>query len=137
MADIALTTAARVEVVESIQQDTRIAAEAITAGAPVRDDGLGLFTNGNGTDATEANVYGIATRTVAAGMPVTAIRHGVLAGWTTNMPAHGARVYVSDTDGRLADAAGTVSVQVGRVIPGTGELLGAVNADLLQVDLSN
>lgn len=136
MANLSLTTADRVEVVESDIQQTSVAAEAITAGAPVRDNASGLFTNANGTDATEGNVYGVATKTVAAGLPVTAIRKGVIDGWS-NLPAFGAAVYLSDTDGRLADAAGTVSVKVGRVIPGTAELLGAANKKLLFVDLVN
>lgn len=136
MANLTLTTADRVEVVESDIQQTSLAAEAITAGAPVRDDGNGLFTNSNGTDATEANAYGVATKTVVAGFPVTAVRKGVLDGFT-GLPAFGAAVYVSDTDGRLADAAGTVSVKVGRVIPGTAELLGAANKKLLFVDFVN
>jgi len=33
---------------------------------------------------------------------------------------YGALVYVSDTDGTFADAAGTVSVIAGQVIPGFG-----------------
>lgn len=136
MANLSLTTADRVEVVESDIQDTRITAEAVTAGAPVRDDGNGLWTNGNGTDATEANVYGVATRTAAAGTALTAIRKGVLDGFT-GLPAFGAAVYVSDTDGRLADAAGTVTVKAGRVIAGTAELLGAANKKLLFVDFVN
>jgi hypothetical protein len=134
MADLILTKPNRVEVVEAIIQDTRVAAEAIVAGAPVRDDGSGKFTNANATSATEAAVYGIATKTVPAGMPVTAIRKGVIDGWS-NLPAHGAAVYLSDTDGRLADAAGTVSTMVGVVIPGNANTLGAAADKLLFVDL--
>ena len=134
MADLTLTTANRVEVVESIIQDTRVAAEAIVAGAPVRDDGNGKFTNANATNATEAAVYGIAVKSVPAGFPVTAIRKGVLDGWS-NLPAHGATVYLSDTDGRLADAAGTETVPVGIVIPGNANTAGAAADKLLFVDL--
>jgi hypothetical protein len=134
MADLILKTANRVEVAESVIQDTRVAAEAIVAGAPVRDDGNGKFTNANATNATEAAVYGIATRSVPAGMPVTAIRKGVMDGWA-NLPAHGAAVYLSDTDGRLADAAGTVSVRIGTVIPGNANTAGAAADKLLFVDL--
>lgn len=134
MADLTLKTANRVEVVESIIQDTRVAAEAIVAGAPVRDDGNGKFTNANATTTTEAAVYGIAVKSVPAGFPVTAIRKGVLDGWS-NLPAFGATVYLSDTDGKLADAAGTVSVAVGNVIPGNANTAGAAPDKLLFVDL--
>jgi len=137
MALIALVTASRVEVVESIEQLTLPAAETIVPGACVRlDSSTGKFTNGNGTTAAEARIYGIAvgTHDIIAGMPVTALRQGVLDGFNFSQ-AYDAAIYASDTDGRLGDAAGTVSVIVGRVIPSTSELLGGSLAKLLQVHL--
>ena len=137
MALIALVTAARVEVVETIEQMTLPAAESITPGAPVRlDVTSGKFTNSNGTDAAEARTYGIAvgTHIVIAGMPVTAVRRGVLDGFTFTQDYDHA-IYVSDTDGRLGDAAGTVSLAAGRIIPGTSEVLGGAFAKLLLVNL--
>lgn len=131
MALISVTTANRVEVVESFIQTTLVANEAIVAGAPVRIDTDGKFTNGNGTDTTENNVYGVALRSAAAGEPVTAIRKGVLAGFTFSQ-AYNAAIYVADTDGRLGDVAGTASKVVGRVIPGTAS---ATPGKLLFVDL--
>lgn len=136
MADISLITANKVEVVESIEQMTLPAAEAITAGMPVRlDTSSGKFTAANGTGAAEARIYGIATKTVAAGMPVTAIRQGVMDGFDLSGLNYDAAVYLSDTDGRLADANGTVSVAVGRVIPGTSVTLGTAFDKFLHVDL--
>jgi len=134
MADIALQTANRVEVAQSFIQHTLPAAEAITAGAPVRIDTSGNFTNSNGTTTTEAATWGIATKTVVAGEALTAIRKGIMDGFTF-AGAYGSTVYVSDTDGRLADAAGTVSKIAGTVLPGTANLLGAAKAKLLLVDL--
>ncbi|MCX6077928.1 MAG: hypothetical protein NTW32_00160 [Chloroflexi bacterium] len=137
MALIALTTAARVEVVESIEQMTLPAAEDITPGAAVRlDTSTGKFTNSNGSLAAEARTYGIAvgSHIISAGMPVTAVRRGVLDGYAFSQ-AYDAVIYVSDTDGRLGDAAGTVSVVVGRVLPGAGEVLGGSFARLLLVNL--
>lgn len=137
MALIALTTADRVEVVESIEQHTAPAAEAITAGAPVRiDTTAGTFTNANGTAAGEARAYGIATRTVAAGEPVTAIRKGVMDGFNLSAQAYDLPIYLSDTDGRLGDVAGTVSVVVGRVIGGHAQPLGTAADKLLLVNLN-
>jgi len=133
MADIAVATAGVIRIVESIQQDTQPAGEAIVAGAPVRYDSNGAFVNGNGTTSTEAACYGVATRSVAAGEAVTAVRQGVLDGFTFSQ-AYGARIYLSDTDARLADAAGTVSTLIGRVIPGRATALGAAADKLLQVD---
>lgn len=135
MATIALETADTVRVVQSIEQDTRPAAEAITAGAIVRDDGNGKFTNANGTTTTEAAVYGVAAQTVIAGEAVTAIAKGVMDGWGSNLPAHGASVFASDTDGRLDSAAGTVSTVIGRVIPGWATPVGTAADKLLQINL--
>jgi hypothetical protein len=134
MANIAVATADRVSVVESFIQATLVAAEAISAGAPVRIDTNGKFTNANGTTTTENRAYGVATKTVAAGEALTAIRKGVLDGFTISQ-AYDAIIYLSDTDGRLADAAGTVSTVVGRVIPGTSTTLGTAYDKLLFVDL--
>jgi len=134
MANIAVATAGKIDVLESIIQMTLPAAEAIVAGAPVRIESAGKFTNGNGTSTTENDVYGIATKSVAAGEPVTAIRKGVLDGFTFSQ-AYNALIYVSDTDGRLGDAAGTASKVVGRVIPAWAVTLGTAADKLLFVDL--
>jgi hypothetical protein len=134
MANIAVATAGKIEVVESIEQMTLVATEAILAGAPVRIHTDGKFTNGNGTSTTENDVYGIATESVAAGEPVTAIKRGVLDGFTFTQ-AYWATIYVSDTDGRLGDAAGTASKIVGKVIPGTSTTNGTAFDKLLLVNL--
>ena len=136
MANISVTTADRIEVVGfPSSQLTCPAAEAISAGAPVRlDTSTGKFTNSNGTTAAEARIWGIATRMVAAGEALTAVRRGFLAGFTFTQ-AYDAAIYVSDTDGRLADAAGTVSTVVGRVVSGWSQLLGAAADKLLSVEL--
>jgi predicted RecA/RadA family phage recombinase len=138
MADIAVVTAARVRIVESIQQDTQIAAEAIAAGAPVRYDTNGRFTNANGTSTTEGNVFGIAWNSVVAGQSITAIRQGVLDGWNLDALAYGAAVQLSNTDGRLdSGGAPTVAVRVGMVIPVNAQQLGDVPDKVLLVDIKN
>lgn len=134
MANIALVTAGKVEVVESIIQMTLPAAEDIVAGAGVRIDSNGKFTNGNGTSTTENDLYGIATRSVSAGEALTAIRKGVMDGFNFSQ-AYNALIYVSDTDGRLADGAGTASKVVGKVIPAWGQSIGTAADKLLFVDL--
>src|SRR5690349_10471337 len=101
MANISLTTANRVEVVESFEQATLVAAESITAGAPVRIDvSAGKFTNSNAQSAAEARTYGIATKTVIAGQGLTAIRRGVLDGLALADLDYDENIYLSDTDGR-------------------------------------
>lgn len=136
MADISVVTANKVEVVQSIEQLTLPAAEAISAGAPVRlDTSTGRFTKANGTTAAEARIFGIATRTVQAGEALTALRKGIMDGFNLADLAYDAAVYLSDTDGRLADAAGTVSTVVGRVVPGASTTLGTAFDKILFVDL--
>lgn len=137
MAAIALAVANTVSIVESIHQMTLPAAEAITPGAPVRiDTSTGKFTAANGTAAGEARVWGIATgkKAIPAGWPVTAVRRGVLDGFTFSQ-AYDAAIYLSDTDATLADAAGTVSTVVGRVIPATATTTGTAYDKLLSVEL--
>ena len=131
MADIAVTTAGRIHIVGAPEcQLTLPAGEAIVAGAPVRINTSGQFVNGNGTDTTENAIYGIATASVASGFPVTAVRRGVLDGFTFSQ-AYNALIYVSNTDARLGDAAGTVTKVVGRVIPGTASPAGSYDKLLL------
>lgn len=134
MALIAVATAGKVHVVESIEQLTLPAAEAILAGAIVRIDTDGKFTNGNGTDTTENRIYGVATKSVIAGQPVTAIAKGVLDGFTFSQ-AYDAILYASDTDGRIGDTVGTASKIIGRVIPGWAQALGSAADKLLRVEL--
>lgn len=136
MANIDLVTSGRVEVVESLEQMTLAAAEAITAGAPVRlDTTTGKFTNANGTTLAEARVYGIATRTVVAGEALTALRHGVMDGFDVSGLDYDAGVYLSDTDGRVNNASGTIPIVLGRVVPGTATTLGTAYDKLVHVDV--
>lgn len=134
MALIAVAVAGKIDIVESIQQMTLPATEAIVAGAPVRIHSDGKFTNANGTDTTENDVWGIATVSAAAGEAVTAIRRGVLDGFTFTQ-AFNAPIYVADTDGRLGDAAGSASKIIGRVIPAWSQRLGTAADKILSVEL--
>lgn len=142
MADIALsgraTTNRAIDVVKRPahnDQSTYPAAEAITAGAPVRlDTATGRWTNANGSVAAEAATH-VALRTVGAGESVTAARRCTVDGFDLSALAYGAPVYLSNTDGRLADAAGTVSAVVGRVVPGFATTIGVAADKLLDVQL--
>jgi len=136
MADINLVTANKVNVVESIEQLTLPAAEAITAGMGMRLDTInGKFTKANASAAGEARVKWIAVKSVSTGEPVTGIKRGVLDGYDLSGMDYDADVFLSDTDGRLADAAGTVSTKIGRVLPGPSTTLGTAFDKLLLVDL--
>ncbi len=93
-----------------------IAATAIEAGQPVYVDSNGKYAladaNGSGTD----KFRGIALETVGAGQPLGVLVEGFLEGFTL-AGAYDSAAYVSDSVGELADAAGTTSLVVGKVMP--------------------
>lgn len=135
MATISVNTAGKIEIVESILQDTLVAAEAIVAGDAVRiDTASGKATKANGSSAAEARAYGIAVKSVAAGEPVTVVRLGVLDGWDLSGLGYDASVFLSDTDGRLDTATGTTAKILGRVIAGFATTLGTAADKILYVD---
>ena len=112
-------TAADVALVQVIEKFTGPAAEAITAGQYVRlDTSTGKIALGNGTSAAEARKGGIAITSAPAGMTVTAVRKGIVdLGDALGDLTYDDDVFLSDTDGVLADTAGTTSLIVGTVVP--------------------
>lgn len=136
MADMTLATADKINVgTLTVEQITGVAAAAITAGSPVYLDTNGKFNPSDANAAAADACFGIATRTVAAGEALTVVRRGLMDGWS-NLPAYGAPVYVSDTAGALADAAGTASIIVGYVVPVFGTNLGTAPDKALLVECS-
>lgn len=136
MTDLALVTAGKIHVVESETQMTLPFAEAVALGQAVRlDTTLGKWTLSKGTSAPEARIWGVLVSKDPAGAVGTAVRKGVVDGYALTALAYDAAVYLSDTDGTLADAAGTVSTVVGRVIPATATTTGTAYDKLLQIDL--
>ena len=119
MATVAATTTGRVELIDTleVEQTTLLAAVDITAPSFVRANASGKWEVALATSAGAAAGARFAPRSVKAGMPLTAYRKGKFGGFNVTQ-AFNAPLYLSDT-GTLADAAGTASVQVGRVIPGT------------------
>lgn len=97
------------------------AAEAITAGDYVRlDPTTGKWAVGNATTSGElGNVCGMAMQNAAAGFEVDVALPGALMDLGDALDAldYDDAVYVSDTDGVLADAAGTTSRVFGYVAP--------------------
>lgn len=136
MTDLALVTAGKVNVVESIEQMTLPFAEACAVGDTVRiDTTTGGWTKANATTAAEARLWGLLVSKDAAGAVGTALRKGVIDGFDLSALAYDAVVYLSNTDGKLADGAGTTNVVVGRVIPAFATTLGTAADKLLHVDL--
>jgi hypothetical protein len=127
MADLALTTANKVEVVLSIEQFTKPCAAAISAGQPIMDNGSGKWTPSTGTNTTQA----FATRTSQTNEALTGIAKGLLCGWDfgTNTVGTG----IGNGTSTIA-VAGTNTV-FARIEAGNAALLGSNPDKLLRVNL--
>jgi hypothetical protein len=132
MATISPTTAGRIDVVEWGEQKTLPAAADITAGTFVREDANGNWVQALATTATNGAGSHMALRTVKSGEALTGMKSGVVGGFTVTQ-AFNAAVFLSDT-GTLADAAGTTSIQVGRVVAGTANDLSAAHDKNIRLD---
>jgi hypothetical protein len=123
MADLTVT-AADVALVESPRQPrTFPAGAAVDAGAPVYLDTNGMVREADaGADATEMAIGIATTSAAAANLPVNVAGPDSIVdlGDALGDLAYGAAVYLSDTAGALADAAGSASVVMGHVIPAWG-----------------
>lgn len=118
MADLVIS---EVNLVRTGDQLTLPCAEAVVVGQYARFNTDGAWVLGNATAAGEvgAGKNYVMWQAGAIGETVTGFRSGcildlgdALAGMSIGDP-----VYVSDTDGTLADSAGTVSTIIGYVVP--------------------
>lgn len=117
MADLTVT-ASRLRPIEGIELRAipMIAAEAITKGQAVYQNSDGQAALADASAAgTVGTLVGVATSDAPAGGGVDVVYHGRIAGFDLSGMDPGAAVFVSDTAGALADAAGTVSTRIGRV----------------------
>jgi hypothetical protein len=102
------------------EQFTGPAGEAITVGQYVRlNTTTGKVELGNASALGEAADGGIALHAAAVAEAVTVVRKGILdMGEALVGLAFNALVYLSDTDGTLADGTGTKTKVLGEVVPG-------------------
>jgi hypothetical protein len=116
MADI-VVTAALVGLIDPIKAMTwtGIAAETLTKGQVVYLTTSGTFgvADANGSGTVQAR--GIALNAAGAGQAVTVLIEGALYGYTLADQAYSAPLYLSNTAGALADAAGATTVPCGIV----------------------
>lgn len=132
MADLTVD-ADQVAAVSIIDSTSIPRTETVPIGGYGRIDANGRLVLGNATTAGEVgNRRGIVFELL--GETARVLHEGILdLGDALASLSIGDLVYVSNTDGTLADAAGTVSTVVGVVVPGLGE----TTADkLLQVSLN-
>jgi hypothetical protein len=132
MATVSPSTAGRIEVVEWGEQETLPAAADITAGTFVREDTSGNWIQALATSAANAKGARLALRTVKSGEALTAMKNGVVSGFTVSQ-AFNVDLFLSDT-GTLADAAGTSSVVVGRVLTGTANQAADAHDKNIRID---
>lgn len=92
-----------------------IAVEAITAGQPVYITSAGKAGIADANAAGKQQFRGIALKDTAIGKACPVLKRGYLGGYVLSGVAYDGPVFLSDTAGSLADAAGTLSVNVGRV----------------------
>jgi hypothetical protein len=95
--------------------DNGIAGAAIEAGQPLYIDSNGKYQPADANGSGTVQFRGIALETVASGQPIAILVRGELYGYTFSQ-AYDAAIYVSNSVGELADAAGSTSLQVGRVV---------------------
>lgn len=120
MAGELTVTAAQVALIdpEKAEVFTGVAYETITAGQPVYMLAAGTIgvadANGGGVIA---QCRGIALNGAAAGQAVDYVKRGRVAGMGTAAVNCSAPIYLSDTVGRIATAAGTGSEVIGIVVP--------------------
>ena len=120
MAADLVIVAADVAPVEVIEMFTGPAKEVILKGQYVRYNVTdGKIEKGKGTETAEARKGGIAILGAnAAGITITAVRRGIIdIGDAMSALDFDADVFLSDTDGTLADTAGSVTLIVGTVVP--------------------
>ena len=112
----------------------RWAGEALQAGQPVYLHTDDKFYRADANDGAKDEVIGIVVKDAAAGRPVTVLYLGVMGGYTglTQMTL----MYLSNTIGEIADAAGTAYMPVGIAVaadrilffPMLSKVLSAVHA---------
>jgi hypothetical protein len=94
-----------------------IPAVALTRGQATYLNSSGKAALGIATAAGTVKTGGIALETAGVRQGVSILKRGKCAGFTVSSLAYGALIYSSDTAGSLADAAGTSSQVVGKVVP--------------------
>ena len=114
-------TASAVALVGAVETLTLPDGEAVTAGQVARlDVSTGYATKANGTTKAEARAIGVAVRSSRfVNEAVHFVKRGLLdLGAALDDIALDAIIYLSDTDGTLADTPGTIAIPIGRVVPG-------------------
>ena len=116
MADLALVSGRKLEIVHSEKADIKdfIQAEPLAVGDIVYQTSAGKVAKADANVAGKQQARGIVVR--KTGSVVSVAKKAYLAGFDLSGLVYDAPVFLSDTAGKMADAAGTLSVNLGRVI---------------------
>lgn len=117
MADI-VSTATQIAIIRPDEAEIYpvIAAEDVTAGQAAYQVGTsGKYGLAGAAAAGKQQARGIFLQSAKAGQAVDLLKKGLCAGFTITQP-YDTRVFLSNTLGAVADAAGTMSVPCGRVV---------------------
>lgn len=132
MSDVALT-AVQVAPVYPATADiisVKLAA-AVTQGQILYQLTDGTFGVADANDSGKQQARGVALAAGGAGQTISMLRKGECYGFTVSSMNADAIVYLSDTAGALADAAGTMTVNCGRitVVPQSGSAVKVIFFD--------
>ena len=131
MADITVT-AAKVGAIfpDKAEINDMIAAATITAGQAVYQDTNGKANLADANGSGTLQFRGIALNGGGAGQAISVLTRGHVYGFTVSSLNADVRLYLSNTAGALADAAGATTVICGRVVALTdGSLTKVVYVD--------
>ena len=92
-----------------------VASAAVTAGQAVYQTSTGKVAPADANAAGKQQFRGIALKGAAAGEAVSVLKEGHVYGFGVSGLNADALIYLSDTEGALADGAGTMTVIAGRV----------------------
>lgn len=117
MTDI-VVTAAQVGIVYPDDAETFdfIAAATITAGQALYFDSAGKANLADANGSGTLQFRGIALNGGGAGQAISGLKKGHCYGFTVSSVAYDAALFLSNTAGALADAAGATSINCGRVV---------------------
>lgn len=136
MSAIALVTADKLHVVESIEQMTGVCGADITAGQLIRPNAsTGLWALSDANNSADVDNTYMATRTAKSGTALTGLKRGTVDGFDLSALNYGVNVFLSDTAGGLDTTAGSNSKIVGQVVPAHSQRLGSSPDKILRVDL--
>lgn len=123
MSDIALTAVQVAPVYPATADIISVTlAEAVTQGQILYQLTAGTFGIADANASGKQQARGVALAAGGAGQTISMLRRGECYGFTVSSMNADAIVYLSDTAGALADAAGTMTVNCGRitVVPQSG-----------------